>query len=112
MNEWQIQVREFVATHKLEMDLSHRLLDLASEVGELIKERLIGNVYGLSADAYQTENWEDEWGDVLFALLCVANITEVDAERALARVLEKYRSRLILQGDAGSSNQRQRSTAD
>jgi NTP pyrophosphatase (non-canonical NTP hydrolase) len=48
------------------------------------------------------ESWAGEMGDVLFALMCLANSTGVDLEAALDRALDKYRERMALGDDAGS----------
>lgn len=101
----QHRIAEFTQTHDLATSLSARLLDLVSEVGELAKEVLKVSNYGkddfvLPAD--QQENWDKEIADVLFALICLANSTQVDLDTALDTVLAKYKARLNAQGDAGS----------
>ncbi len=97
----QKRVAEFVTSHGLHTDVVYRVLDLVSEVGELSKEVLKATNYGCE-EFQPPENWEDELGDVLFALICVANLTEVDLESALSRVLEKYRKRIEAHQHAGS----------
>ena len=102
--EMQKQVAEFVTQHELGIDVVHRVLDLVSEVGELSKEVLKATDYGKQTfrpDA-TNGNWQEELGDVLFSLICVANATDVDLERSLAAVLEKYRRRIQSKQDAGS----------
>ncbi len=92
----------FVETHHLEVAVSFRLLDLASEVGELAKEVLEATSYGRTPFE-PTEGWLGELGDVLFSLTCLANSTGVDLQAALTAALEKYERRLETTGDAGSS---------
>lgn len=94
-------VADFVEEHDLEAPIPARMLDLVSEAGELAKEVLKGTGYG--SRSFQTpEGWSQELGDVLFALICLANSTNVELEAALLEALEKYRGRLATGGDAGS----------
>lgn len=97
----QQEVARFVQTHGLQADVSTRLLDLTSEVGEVAKEVLKGTGYGREPFR-PTAEWEGELGDVYFALLCVANSTGVNLEQALTGALAKYESRMAAKGDAGS----------
>ncbi|KAA3642273.1 MAG: nucleotide pyrophosphohydrolase [Chloroflexi bacterium] len=98
---FQLQVADFVAEHQLSTDVSTRLLDLLSEIGELSKEALKGSDYGKRAFV-QTENWPEELADVFFALICLANATGVDMQSSLEMALNKYGKRLKDRGDAGS----------
>lgn len=97
----QESVAAFVGEYGLEAPVHARALDLTSEVGELAKEILRGTDYG-RLPFEVPERWTAELGDVLFALVCLANSTGVDLEAALDATLEKYRERLVLEGDAGS----------
>ena len=78
-----------------------RLIDLFSEIGEVAKETLKGSDYG-KAGFNQTKAWAEELGDVFFSLVCLANSTGVDLEKALEDVLTKYEMRLDEKGEAGS----------
>ena len=99
--EMQRKVAEFVQAHGLGTDVAFCLLDLVSEIGEASKELLKATQYGKST--FQTnEDWEQELGDALFSLICVANATDVDLDRALTKVLHKYQGRLDGTQDAGS----------
>ena len=98
---FQQSVAEFVKKHQLETSVEARLIDLLSEVGELGKEVLKGSDYG-KGDFTQTPAWEEELADAFFSLVCLANSTGVDLEKALAGVLVKYEARLREKGDAGS----------
>jgi NTP pyrophosphatase (non-canonical NTP hydrolase) len=100
----QQQVSVFVEQHDLAIDVTFRLLDLVSELGELSKELLKATDYGRNAlqSGQVSEHWEAELGDVYLSLICVANATGVDLEQSLTTTLEKYRKRLENQQDAGS----------
>ncbi len=99
--EFQKKVAEFVKTYKLEASVPYRVLDLVAEVGELAKEVLKSTHYGRQSFR-PSQSWREELGDVLFALVCLANSTDVDLEKALEQALSKYRKRLAQKGDAGS----------
>lgn len=92
----QHHVAEFVRENHLETDIESRLLDLAAEVGELAKEALLSTAYG-RRDFAPTAAWAAEMGDVLFALICLANTSEVDLAAALHDASAKYRARLSAQ---------------
>lgn len=87
--------------HKLEASIPSRVLDLVAEVGELAKEVLTRTDYGRTPFR-PSERWQEELGDVFFALVCLANSTTVDLEEALQQALDKYRERLARKGDPGS----------
>lgn len=93
MKALQEHVRGFVEEHGLEAPVEARLLDLVSEVGELSKEMLKVTRYG-RAPFHPPAEWAGELGDVLFALVCVANSTGVDLQQALEAALERYGERL------------------
>lgn len=101
----QHRIAEFVQVYDLETSPSVRMLDLVSEVGEVAKEILKTTNYG-QTDFILSEskraNWEEELADMLFALICLANSTQVDLDSALETVLDKYETRLASKGDAGS----------
>lgn len=85
-------VREFNSEHDLSLSPGHRVLDLVAEVGELSKEVLKATEYGETA-VEGTPGIEDEFGDVYYSLLSLADELGVDPEAALAASLEKYRER-------------------
>jgi NTP pyrophosphatase (non-canonical NTP hydrolase) len=101
MQELQKHVQDFVTAHDLETDVSFRLLDWVSEVGEVAKEALLSTNYGRTAFR-STDDWAGELGDAFFSLICVANATGVDLETALLRALAKYEARLETRQDTGS----------
>ncbi|MBL8045763.1 MAG: hypothetical protein JNL09_04435 [Anaerolineales bacterium] len=98
---YQTRVAEFVNAHQLEAGVEARLLDLTSEVGELAKEVLKTSQYGRATFAPNPE-WAGELADVFFALVCLANRTQVNLDEALTGALEKYQARLAAKGEAGS----------
>ncbi|WP_114576103.1 MazG nucleotide pyrophosphohydrolase domain-containing protein [Saliphagus sp. LR7] len=87
----QREVAAFVAQNGLESPPEYRLLDLASEVGELAKEVNESTDYGSGGDL---EIASDEIGDAVFALLALAESVDIDAEEALEEAMEKYERRL------------------
>ncbi|ELY91314.1 MazG nucleotide pyrophosphohydrolase [Natrialba hulunbeirensis JCM 10989] len=92
----QERVAEFIATHDLETPPEFRLLDLTSEVGELAKDANTSTEYGTKPAALELSS--DEIGDVLFALLALAESVDVDADAALDEALAKYEERLAADG--------------
>ena len=100
----QQQVSQFVQTHNLETTVPYRLLDLISELGEVSKELLKATNYGQNEldPTTLSPDWADEVGDVLFSLICLANVTGVDLEEAVQNALLKYQKRLSQTQDAGS----------
>ena len=98
---YQERVAGFVDMHALRASAEARVMDLVSEVGEVAKEVLKATRYGEQPFA-ASQAWEEELADVFFSLICLANATNVDLERALDGALEKYRQRLAGRGEAGS----------
>ncbi len=98
---YQNSVASFVQEHSLDCPVESRLLDLVSETGELAKEMLKSSQYGKAAFS-SSKSWGEELGDVFFSLICLANVTEVNLDQALAAALAKYATRLGQKGAAGS----------
>jgi len=96
----QRKVAEFLATHDADADPTYRVLDLASEVGELAKEVNDSTDYGDAPEDVAVDS--DELGDALFALLALAESLDVDADAALDEALAKYEGRIEQTGDPGS----------
>ncbi|MDR7520280.1 MAG: MazG nucleotide pyrophosphohydrolase domain-containing protein [Armatimonadota bacterium] len=101
LREAQRVVARFVEAQGLEGSLEVRLLDLASEVGELARESLTGTRYG-RGPFQPSAAWADEVGDAFFALICLANASGVDLQASLEGVMAKYRRRLAERGSPGS----------
>jgi len=89
VSDIQQLVDNFTKQYRIESAVQFRCIDLASEVGELSRELLISTNYGKN-EFEPTDNWQSEIGDILFSLICLANSTNVDLEKALYSVLEKY----------------------
>lgn len=98
--EEQEKVAEFIAEHDLQGKPAYRILDLASEVGEIAKDAVESGEYGATPE--QLEVNTDEVGDVLFSLLAVAESLDIDASVALDEALDKYQRRLKETGTASS----------
>lgn len=95
----QARVAAFLDDHDLRAPPANRVLDLASEVGELAKNVNETTDYGATASA---DVDRDELGDALFCLLALADELDYDAGAALDDALEKYDTRIGDTGTAGS----------
>ncbi len=103
LKAWQREIARFAARHGVRNEVSVRLIDLISELGEVSKAYLLATGYGqepFQADA----SWEEEMGDLLFALLLLAEESGIELEAALRRVLAKYEGRARDQGGIGSGD--------
>lgn len=97
----QKTIQEFVKEYHLETDVEARMLDLVSEIGELSKELLKGTQYG-KKEFENPPDWQEEFGDVFFSLICLANSTDIDLDAALNTALTKYQSRFDHKGSIES----------
>ncbi|WP_336037664.1 MazG-like family protein [Halobacterium yunchengense] len=95
----QARVAAFLDAHDLHAPPANRVLDLASEVGELAKNVNETTDYGAAGGA---DVDRDELGDALFCLLALADELDYDADAALEAALAKYEDRIAATGDAGS----------
>lgn len=90
LKEAQKKVDEWIATYGVRYfnELTNMAI-LTEEVGELA--RVMARTYGEQSykDAEEAGSLSDEMADVLWVLLCLANQTGVDLEKAFARNLEK-----------------------
>lgn len=70
-----------------------QLARLNEEQGELARE--LNNVYGEKKKRLEEsiKSIEEEVGDVLFTLLCIANSQKIDLETAYIKTLQKYNIR-------------------
>ena len=87
--------------HNKPMPIYARLLDIQSELGELSKEYLKNSKYG-TIDFKITDDFELEFGDVLYALLSLANELNLNANDALDKVIDKYKNRIKENNNLGS----------
>lgn len=92
MNTQQRQVASFIERHDLHAPPAYRLLDLFSEVGELATDANASTGYGSTPGDLTLS--EDEVGDVVFALLALAEGQGIDTDEALETAIEKYENRL------------------
>lgn len=87
-------VDEYIKSFKEGYFPAHtNLIRLMEEVGELAKE--FNHNFGplkKQADS-SADSLEEELGDVLFSTCVLANQLNIDLERALKNVIEKYRLR-------------------
>ena len=103
----QKKVKDFndkMNCHKEPMPTYARLMDIQSEMGELVKEYLKGSKYGTLPFTMHSD-FELEFGDTLYSMLCLANETGIDAEKSLDRVLTKYKKRIEENGTMGSKKE-------
>jgi NTP pyrophosphatase (non-canonical NTP hydrolase) len=98
VEQFNEQVKQF---HTKQMSVQARVLDIQSEVGELAKEVLKSTGYG-TKDFVVSQNYQMEFGDVLYALLSLALETGIDAEQCLQMALDKMQTRLQTNNNLGS----------
>ena len=69
------------------------LARMTEELGELARE--VNHVYGpkKKKESEAEKLIEEEMGDVLFVLICMANSMEIDLQEAHDGVMEKFRTR-------------------
>jgi len=101
LSNLQEKINKFTKDKGLNSNVNVRIIDLASEIGELSKEVLKGTNYG-NEQFRKTKEWESEIGDVLFSLICLANETDTSLEECLGYVLVKYERRFDNTGYLGS----------
>lgn len=90
MNEMQKRTNEWISQFKEGYwSPIENIACLAEEVGELAKE--INHEFG-PKNRKPTDNSEieEEMGDVLFVLCCLANSLEIDLDAAFAKTMAKY----------------------
>lgn len=87
--------------HKKQMPTFARILDAQSELGELAKEYLTGSKYG-TQEFDLNEEFKEEYGDVLYSLLSLANELELSCEECLEISLKKLQSRINKNNSMGS----------
>lgn len=90
--EQQEQVSDFLDEHGLRTSPPYRVLDLASEAGELAKDVNESSDYGVVPESATVS--ADEVGDALFCVLALADEAGVDAGVAMDRAISKYEARL------------------
>jgi len=89
----QKRVSRFVAAQQFQEAIPDHLRDLASVVNDLANAYLEASDYG-KRDFLPTDDWLENMGDAYYLLICLANQTHVDLERALDVVFNKRQQRL------------------
>ena len=80
------------------MDTQSRMMDVASEVGELSKEVLKSTRYGRN-EFTMTPEFEEEYGDVLYSLLSMGIENGIDIEANIKKMIKKMNSRFGIEED-------------
>jgi len=101
LDELQLKVKKFVDEKSIGTDVKSRMLDVLSETGELSKELLKSTGYGKKS-FQTTASFENEFGDVLFSLVCLANQTDISFEKVISDAFDKYEKRYQLHNHIGS----------
>ena len=87
--------------HKETMPAYARMLDIESEMGELAKEYLKSTSYGTKIFEV-TEDFKEEFGDVVYAILSLAEELNISSEECLDVALAKLKSRMERNKSMGS----------
>ena len=103
MKEKQDLLKDFCNKYNLHSDEKISYMDLVKEIGELGKEIIKGTDYG-TKQFEKTNNLESEIGDSIFSLICLCNRLDIDMDKALEVVIQKYIDRFDKKGDIGSGN--------
>ena len=101
MQEKVKQFNDKRTCHKKPMPTYARILDIQSELGELAKEYLKSSKYGTQQFNLE-EDFKEEYGDVLYALLSLANELGISSEECLDIALNKLQSRMEKKNSMGS----------
>ena len=83
------------------MPIHGRLMDIQSELGELMKEYLKHSNYG-TAEFKLEEEFKMEFADFLYSLLSLADELDIDANEYIDKVIAKYQARIEAHGNMGS----------
>jgi MazG nucleotide pyrophosphohydrolase domain. len=102
MKDQQRRAEEFAEENDLDAPTPFRLLDLASELGEIAKDATKTAEYGEKPG--QLEVKQDEIGDLLFSLFMVCDSLDVDAQEAFDEAMRKYEERVENTGEPGSGS--------
>ncbi len=102
MKDIQKKVKLFCEKNELNSPIEHRVLDTMSELGEVAKEILKMSDYGDRPIQYN-DNLKMELGDLLYSIITIANVFDIDLDEALNEVLKKYEQRMH-KGSPSSDN--------
>ncbi|QWB95167.1 nucleotide pyrophosphohydrolase [Mycoplasmatota bacterium] len=101
LDELQLLIKTFVETRQIDTSVSNRMLDVLSEAGELSKEVLKSTDYGKKSFEL-TQAFVEEFGDVFFSLICLANRVDINIEDMIDQALIKYHKRFLEHQHIGS----------
>ena len=79
--------------HKKQMPTFARILNIQSEMGELAKSYLKNSKYG-TKDFTLNDEFKEEFGDVLYTILSLANELNLDCNTCLDFTLNKLKTRM------------------
>ena len=94
LKDIQKQVDDWTSQFKIQYWTPHEILvRLMEETGELARE--INHLYGpkKKKSTEEVREMEDEIGDVIFTLACLANSKGIDLDKAFQRVMDKHHGR-------------------
>jgi NTP pyrophosphatase (non-canonical NTP hydrolase) len=94
MNKVQKDVDKWIQQHKIKYWNPHEIMvRLMEEVGELARE--INHVYGpkKKKKTEDKKDIQDEIGDIIFTLTCLANSLEIDLDETRSRTINKLYGR-------------------
>lgn len=100
MKNYQERVEEFMEENDMAGTAAFAVIDLMAEAGEIASDAAKSGDYGLSEEEMEIKR--DEFGDVMFSLIVLANRMDIDLEEAFEEAIGKYQSRIAEKGDAGS----------
>ena len=90
LKDIQKQVDEWINLHKITYWKPHEILArLIEETGELARE--INNIHGsrIKKPTEKDVKIDDEIGDIIFTLCCLANSQNICLEEAFSRVMDR-----------------------
>ncbi len=94
MNKVQKDVDKWIQQHKIKYWNPHEIIArLMEEVGELARE--INHIYGpkKKKKTEDKKDIQDEIGDIIFTLTCLANSLEIDLDETHSRTIDKLYGR-------------------
>ena len=92
---------EYIKDKRQAMPVHARLLDIESEIGELAKEYLKSSSYG-SREFELSDDFKEEFGDVLYALISLAGELNISCEECVDIVIDKLQARMDRNNSLGS----------
>jgi NTP pyrophosphatase (non-canonical NTP hydrolase) len=94
LEEYQEELDKWLSNYKKPYwEPLSQLARLTEEVGELA--RILNHKYGdkIKKASEQPDNLEDEIGDILFTMICLANSEKINLESAIDKVIQKAKTR-------------------